>query len=225
MLALAASDLQQALAEIARAYQSSSGQRVRVVFGSTGSLATQIENGAPADLFFAASEGFLDRLAAEDLLDPRSRRIYALGRLALLWDPATERPKGLEALADRRYRTISIANPEHAPYGMAAREALQSAGLWAEVEERLVFAENVAQAHQFVRTGNADAGIVALGLVAAFGAADHLPLPDSLHAPLRQGAAVLRRSRHTAAANRFLDFVMGAEGQRILRRHGFAAPP
>ena len=224
LLILAAADLQAAFAEVATRYEEQTGQTVRMVFGSTGNLTAQIENGAPADLFFAANEGFLDRLAAGGLIVEDSRRPYALGRLALVWDTAAPPPATLADLARPAYGTIAIANPEHAPYGMAAREALQAVGVWERVVPRLVQGENIAQTYQFVQTGNADAGLVALGLVMGPESRPHLLIPDSLHAPLRQAAAVIRSGANAAEARRFLDFVTGAEGREILGRYGFAVP-
>jgi molybdate transport system substrate-binding protein len=224
LLVDAASDLQAAFAELVPRYEAASGVRVQVAFGSTGNLTTQIENGAPADLFFAASESYLDRLAAAGLIDPGTRRVYARGRLALVWDSTVHAPASVAELARPEYRTVAIANPEHAPYGMAAREALQAAGAWDRVRRRLVLGENISQTYQFVRTGNAEAGIVALSLVVGGEPRAHLLIPDSLHAPLLQAAVVLKASRHAAAARAFLDFVVGAEGQALLRRYGFERP-
>jgi molybdate transport system substrate-binding protein len=220
----AASDLQAAFAELVPRYESSASVRVRVSFGSTGNLTTQIENGAPVDLFFAAGESYLDRLAGAGLIEPATRRVYARGRLALVWDSAAPPPAGIADLARPEYRTLAIANPEHAPYGMAARQALQAAGVWDRVQKRLVLGENIAQTYQFVLTGNADAGLVALGLVVGGKPRAHLLVPDSLHAPLRQAAAVLKSSPRAAAARSFLDYVMSADGQEILRRYGFERP-
>lgn len=224
VLVLAAADLQGALGEIAAQFEEETGQTVRLVFGSTGNLTTQIENGAPADLFFAANESFMDRLAAAGLVEDGTRRIYALGRLALVARSGTVPPPDLGSLASPRFGTIAIANPEHAPYGTAAREALRRAGVWSRVQPRLVLGENVAQTYQFVRTGNADAGIVALALVEGSADAEHVLIPDSLHAPLRQAAGAIRGSPRAPAARRFLDFVTGSEGQAILRRYGFVPP-
>lgn len=224
VLVFAASDLQTALEEIRSRYEEESGRDVTLVFGSTGNFTTQILNGAPADLFFAANESFLDRLVAAGLVRDETRRVYARGRLALVWRAAVRPLAAVADLARPGLETAAIANPEHAPYGVAAREALQAAGVWERVRPRLVYGENVAQTHQLVSTGNADAGIVALSLVLGAEPRPHVVVPESQHAPLRQSAAVLRGSERPEEALRFLEFVSSPEGQEILRRYGFGPP-
>ncbi len=226
LLVLAASDLQMAFEEIVPRFRDLTGQRVEVVLGSTGNLAAQIRHGAPADLFFAADETFLDDLIEAGRIDPGSRRLYAIGRLALVAPPGREPPAEIAALADPGFRVIAIANPEHAPYGRAGREALRRAGVWETVRPRLVLGENIAHSYQFTRTGNADAAVVALSLVVGIpgGGVPHTVVPVELHAPLRQAAGVVADSRREAAARRFLDFVLSEEGQGILARYGFEDP-
>ena len=223
LLVLAASDLQLVLPEIASAFEARTGERVEVVLGSTGNLATQIENGAPADVFLAAHEQFVERLQRGGHVHEETRRVYALGRLALVWRPGVPAPADAAALASAAYRTVAIANPEHAPYGAAARQALESAGAWETVRPRLVLAENVAQALQFVRTGNADAGIVALGTIAGQDI-PHRAVDASEHAPLRQAGVVVRGSRRPEAAAAFLAELTGPGAQEVFLRLGFEAP-
>lgn len=220
LLALSASDLQHALPVIAERYEALTGQSVEIVLGSTGNLATQIENGAPADVFLAANEAFVARLEEGGHVAPGSRRVYGRGRVVLTWSRSANPADSLASLLDPRFETISMANPEHAPYGMAAREALVSAGLLPLVEERLVFAENVSQAQEFVRSGNADAGLVALSVVLGDSTARYIILDESLHKPLRQAGAVISGGETEAAAE-LLDFIMGEEGQAILKQFGF----
>jgi molybdate transport system substrate-binding protein len=224
VLVFAASDLQAAFSEIEAEFEAATGERLTVVFGSTGNLAAQITSGAPADVFFAANERFLDGLSAAGRIEEESRRVYALGRLALVWRAETEGPGSVGDLARPAFRTIAIANPEHAPYGMAAREALRTAGVWEAVNPRLVYGENIAQALQFVQSGNADAGVVALGLVLGPRYRPHRVVPDTEHAPLRQAAAVVRGSPRADAARRLLGFVTAPEGRAILARYGFDPP-
>jgi molybdate transport system substrate-binding protein len=224
LLVLAASDLQNALPEIVARYEAATGIRSTLVFGSTGNLAAQIAQGAPGDLFLAANERFVDRLGAAGHLREDTRGVYAIGRLAVVLAPGAPRAEGLEALADPRFRTVAIANPEHAPYGAAAREALTAAGLWATLERRLVYGENVSQALQFVLTGNADAGLVALGILAGLPEVRHLVVDEALHRPLTQTGVVLRGSSRASAARQLLEFIVDEEGQAILRRFGFEEP-
>lgn len=223
ILVFAAADLRDAFEELVELHRARGGLPPDLVLGSTGNLASQIENGAPADLFFAANESFLDRLDAAGRVVSGTRRIYAVGRLALVWKTGAPDPGGLEALGEGGWPVVAIANPEHAPYGMAAREALQSLGLWERVSPRLVLAENVAQALQFVQTGNADAGIVALGLVRGSAPRPHHVVPAELHQPLRQAAGILSNGPGRHKAGDFLELVMSTEGQEILQRHGFEA--
>jgi molybdate transport system substrate-binding protein len=224
LLVLAAADLQAAMPDLVARYEAATGRRAEVVLGSTGNLTSQIEQGAPGDIFLAANESFIDRLVARDLILPESRRVYAIGPLVLVSAPGVPLPQSVAALASAVYGTIAIANPEHAPYGMAAREAMQSAGVWDTVRMRLVLGENIAQALQFVRTGNADAGIVAMGLVVQLPDLSYQRIDPSLHAPLRQTGAALRGSTRPADAAAFLDLLTGEQGRTILRSHGFELP-
>lgn len=226
LLLLAASDLGPAFEDLVPAYESRTGERIAVVLGSTGNLAAQIRHGAPADLFFSADESFMDALIAEGHVDAASRTVYATGRLALVVPAGRGLPPPLETLADPASGLIAIANPEHAPYGRAAREALVSMALWEGVTPRLVLGENVAHTLQFVRTGNADAGLVALSLVRG---APGEPLPyrvveERLHVPLRQVAGITITTRQAERARAFLEFVVSSEGQEMLARYGFEPP-
>jgi molybdate transport system substrate-binding protein len=224
LLILAASDLQHALPEIAADYTGRTGREVTIAFGSTGNLAMQIEQGAPADLFLAANEAFIERLERRGLVRPETRNVYAIGRLALAWADDVPPPDDLGALGAEVYRMVAIANPEHAPYGQAAREALASVGLWEELRSRLVYGENVSQAYHFVATGNAEAGIVALPVVTGIPGARFVPVDADLHAPLRQGGAVLRDAEDPQGAHDFLRFLVGPDGQAILATYGFEPP-
>lgn len=224
LLVLAASDLQFALPRVAAAFEERTGTPVELVLGSTGNLATQVENGAPADVFLAADERFVERLERGGHVVAGSRRVYAVGRLALVWREGVAEPAGLAELAGDAYRTVAIANPEHAPYGMAAREALRAAGVWDAIQRGLVLGENVGQAMQFVRTGNADAGVVALGVAVGQGGLSYRAVDAALHAPLRQAGAVVRGSRRAEEAAAFLEVLTGPAGQEVLGRYGFEPP-
>jgi molybdate transport system substrate-binding protein len=221
LLLLAASDLQTALPEVVERFSAETGIQVTLSFGSTGSFATQIEQGAPADFFLAANEQVARQLAGAghttgDLMP------YALGRIAVVWDPTRRAVRRLEDLQDRDFETISIANPEHAPFGVAAMEALEASGILESVRSRLVPAENVAQALQIVQSGNTDAGIVALGLIQGQDR-PFLLIDENLHRPLRQVGAVISTSARAADARAFLDYLVGPVGAQILGRYGFGA--
>lgn len=221
---LAASDLQHALPDLVRAYQREGGDSVQLVFGSTGRLASQVEQGLPADLFFAADRRYVDRLARMGFVQPASQRVYAVGRLAVVWAAEQSPVRSLLDLRERRFRTVALAHPDHAPYGAAARSALQSAGIWDAVEPRCVFGDNVIQTLQHVTSGNADAGLVALSVVRSSPGARYLVVDSRLHPSIQQAAAVLTASARAAAAHRFLSFVLSTPGQEILRRHGLEPP-
>lgn len=220
----AASDLQPAFEELGRRFTAETGVQVKFNFGSTGQLAQQIERGAPVDLFAAANAAFVDDLAQLDLIIPDTRALYARGRITL-WTRA-DSPIQLDQIEDLMQpavRRVAIANPEHAPYGVAAREALQRAGIWEQIQPKLVFGENVSQTLQLADTGNVDAAIVALSLSIASDGRWTL-IPETLHAPLDQVLVVIRGTQHEAAARSFAAFVNGPEGRPIMRRYGFVLP-
>jgi molybdate transport system substrate-binding protein len=225
----AAADLQPILPEIAERFRQATGHRVQLIFGSSGNFFSQIQNGAPFDLFFSADIDYPRRLEAAGLAAAGTLQPYAVGRI-VLWAAAgtpVDISRGLEILIDPRIRRIAIANPEHAPYGRAAVEALRSASLYDRVRDRLVLGENVAQAAQFVQSGAADAGIIAWSQALAPGLKDRgvfHEIPASLYHPIEQAAVVLESSVHRDLSTQFLSFLERAEIQRLLRSHGFSPP-
>lgn len=224
LLVAAASDLQFAFGELGPLFEAETGQPVIFTFGSTGNLTTQIENGAPFDILAAANVAFVDRLTAQGLTIAETQQLYAQGRIVLV----VNRQAGVQAsdladLLDPSIRRISIANPEHAPYGMAAREALQSAGVWDAIEDKLVLGENVSQALQFVQTGDAPVGIVALSIADVPEVTGTL-IDDELHEPINQALAVINSTPREEAARAFVDFVNSPTGREIMRRYGFLLP-
>ncbi len=226
----AAADLQFAMTELAASYRAQTGREVNVAFGSSGNFTQQIENGAPFELFLSADEGYVERLAAKGLTRDRGT-LYAIGRVVLFVPTgSTLRPDPTlgdlrAAIGDGRLKRFAIANPEHAPYGRAAREALQAAGLWTEVAPRLVFGENAAQAMQFASSGNAQGGIVpyALALAPAVAASGTWSLlPESAHRPLRQRMALSKRAG--PAAVQFYQWLQTPPARAVFRKHGFVLP-
>lgn len=226
----AASDLQTVLPGIAARYQRAGGQGLRISYGSSGQFVSQIQNGAPFDVFLSADEAFVRRLVASGHADASSVTLYAEGRLAL-WartDRGLDLTKGLAVLASPAVRRIAIANPEHAPYGRAAVDALRRASLYDQVRPRLVLGENVSQAAQFAQTGNADVGIMALSLTRApamrsTGAA--VELPQEMFAPITQTGVVVSASRQREAARHFLRFLTQPDIAQLLRDAGFGVRP
>ena len=224
----AASDLSAALPEVVRAFERRTGQRVRVTFGSSGAFSQQIRNGSPYELFLSADEAYVQQLQAAG----RTRdggAPYAMGRIGL-FVPHGSRLKpdaSLRDLAvaarDGRLSKFAIANPEHAPYGRAAREALQSAGVWPAVQPKLVLGENVSQATQFATSGSAQGGIIPLSLASTpqvRAAGRFVLIPAERHRPLRQRMVLLKRA--SPAAEGFYRFLQGAQAKAILRRYGFS---
>lgn len=224
----AASDLKFALEKIAADFERDSGRKLRLNFGSSGNFARQIRQGAPFELFLSADESFVKELARAGLTRDEGR-LYAIGRLALYAPrngtvPLDAQLDGVRANLGT-LRKFAIANPEHAPYGRAAREALHKLALWQPLQSRLVIGENISQAAQFVATGSAEVGIIALSLALApelDRQGQYVLLPESLHAPLRQRMVLTRRAGATAAA--FYDYLQTPKARAVLERYGFNPP-
>ncbi|MBE0658340.1 MAG: molybdate ABC transporter substrate-binding protein [Bryobacteraceae bacterium] len=193
------------------------GLRVRFSLGSSGMLARQIANGAPFDAYLSANEGFVRELTASGDLDALTVKNYATGRLGL-WS-ANGKVKTISDLY--ALRSVAIANPKHAPYGMAADEMLRQESSFGQLQAKLVLAENVRQAFEFARTGNADAVITSWTLLHDKGG---ILLPDSGHKPIRQSGGVVKGSKNQAAARRFIEFLTGPKGQAILQAGGLFPP-
>lgn len=217
LLVAAASDLAPLDAELKAGFD----QPVTFTYGASGMLARQIENGAPFDVLLSADDLVIEPLIKKGRLEPDTRRIYAIGRVAL-WSK-TGAIRSLNELP--KARVIAIANPAHAPYGRAAHQALEKAGLLAQVKDRLVMAESVRQAFQFAESGNADVCLTAWSLVYDKGG---VQLDDALHQPLRQVAAVNRKSKRRKDAYAFLEYLVSDATRSLFATHGFnliPAPP
>lgn len=225
-----ASDLQFALTEIAQAFRATIGQDVRLSLGSSGNITRQIEQGSPVELFLSADEAFVFRLAAGGHTRDRGE-LYAIGRIVLFTPPGSPiaTAGGMAAiraaLGAGSITRFAIANPEHAPYGRAAQEALRASGLWESIGPRLVLGENVSQAAQFALAGGSQGGIVAYSLVLApalQGRGAYTLLPETLHEPLRQRMVLTRRAGPVATA--FYAYMQQPAAREIMRRYGFALP-
>ncbi|MGE5571292.1 MAG: molybdate ABC transporter substrate-binding protein [Rhodospirillales bacterium] len=221
LLVAAAADLATAGPPLAQAFERAAGIRVQFVFGASGMLARQIENGAPYDVYLSANEPFVADLARSGRVEAGTVRVYALGRLGL-WSRRRSF-SSLDELRDASFRHVAIANPVHAPYGAAAKQALENkGGLWKELEPRIVYGENVRQALQYAESGNAEAVITSWSLVFDRGA---LLLPETLHAPIRQSGGMVASTKNAAGARAFLDFLGSPQGRAILKEHGLGLPP
>lgn len=226
----AASDLKFALEEVAAQFRRDTGHELRLVFGSSGHFYAQILQGAPFQMFMSADEDFVFKLA--DAGKTRDRgRLYALGRIGILVPQGSPLKADGQlrdvaaALRDGRLQRFAIANPEHAPYGARAKEALQHAGLWSALQPHLVYGENISQAAQFVTSGAAQAGIVALSLARAPSVARRGQfelIPESWHQPLRQRMVLMKDA--PPALEAFYDYLIRPPAQAIMSRYGFELP-
>jgi molybdate transport system substrate-binding protein len=226
----AAADLSAALREVAASYQKRTGVTVNLSFGASGALTQQIQNGAPFDVFFSADMDYPRQLIAAGQAESATLYRYAVGQL-VLWvpkdSPLDVEHKGLDVLLDPSVKKIALANPQHAPYGRAAVASLKHYGLYEKVSDRLVLGENVAQAAQFVESGNAQAGFLALSHATApamQGKGKYWVAPAEAHPPLDQGVILISHSPHPKDAEAFLGFVKTEEAADLLRRYGFFSP-
>lgn len=222
----AASDLQFAMQEIAARFQQQTGKTIKVTYGSSGNFSQQIQNGAPFDLFFSANVDYPKQLEAASLTEPGSLFQYATGKI-VIWVPTSSKldiSAGLKALLDPSVKKISIANPQHAPYGKAAVEAMQKENIYDRVKDRLVLGENISQTATFVVAGAADVGIVALSLALSPNMKEkgrYVEVPAGDYAPIQQACVILKSSKQKELAQKFLAFMHTATVQDLLRTYGF----
>ncbi len=229
ILIAAAADLQFALPELIQQFEKHGGGKVRVVFGSSGDFTSQIQNGAPYDMFFSADLMYPKHLDEAGLIEPGSIHHYADGKIVLwvLKSSNIDVNRGLAVLLEPRIRKIAIANPQHAPYGRAAVATLTHENIYSRVKNKIVMAENVSQAAQFVDSGAAEAGIVALSLAVAPEVREkgsYFVIPPSDYPAIEQGCAILKSSQHKQAAQRFLEFINTPSATRTLEEFGFGVP-
>ena len=216
----AAANVSRVFPMIGEAFTAETGVGVIFTFGATAQLASQIEAGAPFDLYASADTEHVDALAAKGLIVSESRAVYAHG-LLVLWTGNT-RLAGIEDLASDGVRFVAVAKPEIAPYGRAAIEVLKSLGLRDSLQPKIVYAQNVTMAKQLVDSGNAEAAFVAAGLLDA--GEDAITVDPSLHRPIEQGLGVVAASARRREATRFAEYLMGETGQGLLRRFGYGPP-
>ncbi|MGH7209400.1 MAG: molybdate ABC transporter substrate-binding protein [Nitrospiraceae bacterium] len=225
----AASDLNFAFKELVAEFEKRTATHVKLSLGSSGNFYSQIQNGAPFDLYFSADIEFPKRLEETGHAVPGTLYRYAIGRI-VVWVPNSSKfdvSKGMEVLLDPSIKRIAIANPKHAPYGRAALAALRHYKIHDSVKDKLVLGENISQAAQFVESGASDIGIVALSLALAptmRAAGKYWEIPSEAHPPLEQGAVILKHSKNQEAAKLFIEHMKGPQGQAIMRRYGFTLP-
>ena len=225
----AAADLQFAFQDVAARFEKDTGHHVQLIFGSSGNFYTQIQNGAPFDLFFSADVDYPKKLEAAGLTEPGSLYEYATGKL-VLWVPQQSPlvlTRGLPVLLDPRVKKIAIANPQHAPYGRAAVAALQHEKLYERITDKLVLGENISQTASFVVSGSADIGMVALSLALAPSMKDkgrYVNVPVDDYPAIVQGAVILKSSKQSALAHQFLSFLKSPAMIELMKTYGFVIP-
>ena len=225
LLVAAAAHLSYAFDEIGALFEAETGAKVTFSYGSSGLLATQIEGGLPADIYCSADTSYVDQLREKGLIVPGSELVYALGRLVLA--SSTKSGLALTELSDLQrpeVEQIAIANPQYSPYGRAAEEALKSAGLWDDLQPRIVYGQNVRQATQFVESGNAEAGLIPLSLAINSSGLTYVLVDDSLHLPIRAELAIVAGTKSEELARRFVAFLTGPKGQAVMEKYGFVVP-
>ena len=230
ILIAAASDLNFAMNEICHAFEKSNPDiKTEVSYGSSGNFFAQIKQGAPYDIFFSADSSYPMRLEEAGLAVKELKRFYAVGRI-VLWIPkksTLDITKGLKIVLQQEFKKLAIANPRHAPYGRAAEETLRYYGLWDKVQGKLVFGENVSQTAQFVQTGAADAGIIALSTASSLKMANdgnYWIIPTETYSKLEQVYTVLQRGKDKSSVKAFLEYIQGEKGKKILSNYGFIVP-
>jgi molybdate transport system substrate-binding protein len=225
----AASDLTFAFKDVVAQFQTQTGNSVKLTYGSSGNFFAQIQNGAPFDLFFSADVGYPQKLEAVGLTEPGTIYEYATGKL-VMWVPSASKldlSRGLATLLDPGIRKIAIANPLHAPYGVAAVAAMRHAGVYDNVKNKLVLGENISQTAQFVQSGNADIGLLALSLAVApamKNSGRYVDIPSTDYPPIIQAAVILKSSRNKELANQFLKFIKQPDTVALMAQYGFAIP-
>ena len=225
----AAADLQFAMQDVGMRFQQETGKNVKVIYGSSGNFAQQLQNGAPFDMFFSANLDYARQLEASGLTEPGSFYQYATGKI-VTWVPKDSKldlSSGLKILLDPSIKKIAIANPGHAPYGKAAVAAMQKENIYEQVKDKLVLGENISQAASFVASGAADVGIVALSLALSPNMKDkgrYVEVPASDYPAIQQACVITRSSKNKDVAQQFLKFIQSSPMKALFQKYGFAVP-
>jgi molybdate transport system substrate-binding protein len=225
----AAADLQFVMQDVAVRFQSETGKSVKMIYGSSGNFAQQLQNGAPFDMFFSANLDYPKQLEAAGLTEPDTFYQYAIGKI-VVWVPNDSKlniSSGLKALLDPSVKKIAIANPQHAPYGKAAVAAMQKENIYDQVMNKFVLGENISQTASFVASGSADVGIVALSLALSPNMKDkgrYTEVPAGEYPPIEQACVIIRSSKNKAIAEQFQNFVQSSMIRELFQKYGFAIP-
>lgn len=216
----AASDLAQAFQDVGAAFEKKTGIKSNFNFSSSGLLAKQIEQGAPFYLFAAANKSFVDQVVNASKCDAATAQLYSRGRL-VLWSKSGP-PAKITDIVDPKYKRIGIANPDHAPYGKAAKQALEKAGIYDQVKDRLVLGENISATMTYAKEGSVDVAFAALSLAISTDAQLYSPIELDLHEPLEQTLVVCGKGAEADAARQLADFIVSTDGRAIMERYGFS---
>ena len=223
----AAADLQFAMQEVGARFQQESGKTVKLIYGSSGNFAQQLQNGAPFDMFFSANLDYPRQLEGAGLTEPGTFYQYAIGKI-VVWVPSASKldvSSGLKALLDPSIKKIAIANPAHAPYGKAAVAAMQKENIYEQVKDKFVLGENISQTASFVASGSADVGVVALSLALSPNMKDkgrYAEVPAGDYPAIEQACVIMRSSKNKDIARQFLKFVQSLPIRDLLQKYGFA---
>lgn len=219
----AASDLQIAFTEVAQNFEAITNSEVQLTFGSSGMLSQQIENGAPYDVFASANVDFVEKLKESEKTIAETQTLYAKGRVGLTTLKKNQvEVNDLNDLLLPEIKKIAIANPETAPYGMAAKQVLETAGIWDQIQDKLVYGKNISDTLTLVTTGNAEVGLISHSLIDD--KVNFTLLDESLHKPLNQAITVIKETSQEQLAEQFVDYVTGSEGRKVLAKYGFDLP-
>ncbi|HEX5059211.1 MAG TPA: molybdate ABC transporter substrate-binding protein [Kofleriaceae bacterium] len=216
----AASDLTQAFTEVGAAFEKKTGIKPNFNFSSSGLLAKQVEQGAPLYLFAAANKSFVDQVVKAGKCDAATAQLYSRGRL-VMWAKGGP-PAKITDLVDPKYKRIGIANPDHAPYGKAAKQALEKAGIYEQVKDRLVLGENISATMTYAKEGSVDVAFVALSLAISTDAQMYSPVELDLHDPLEQTLVVCGKGPEADAAKQLAEFIISTDGRTIMEHYGFS---
>lgn len=221
---MAASDLRGAFPEIVARFEKETDINVTIVFGSSGQLSEQIKQGGEADVFASANIAYVESLDRLGLILSETKKVYAIGRI-VIWSRKDAKffPKKIEDLLNSKIEKIAIVNPDHAPYGIAAKEALQYKKIWDNLKDKIVIAENAMQAFQYAQSGNTDVGIVPYAFVKS-GEDKYELIPEKYHEPIKQTIAIIKDSKNVRDAKLFAEYVNGDYGQNVLKKYNFELP-
>jgi molybdate transport system substrate-binding protein len=223
----AAADLQFVMQEVGARFQQESGKTVKLIYGSSGNFAQQLQNGAPFDMFFSANLDYPKQLETAGLTEPGTFYQYAIGKI-VVWVPNESKldvSSGLKALLDPSIKKIAIANPQHAPYGKAAVAAMQKENIYDQVKDKFVLGENISQTASFVASGSADIGIIALSLALSPNMKDkgrYTEVPAGDYPPIEQACVIMRSSKNKSAAEQFQKFIQTPTIKDLFQKYGFA---